>query len=171
MKIIEGMKAIKSKLRKCEDLREKIDRYSADLDYQNPVYDDQGERVQGWLTQHHDLILEITHLKSRIQATNLATELTITIGDDEVTRPIAEWVIRRRELISLEIKAWGRLTDRGLEDGRVRLPGSDDLHDVRVRRYFSPDTRDRKIEELKSELEDIDAKLEIANATTDLVDL
>ena len=125
--------------------------------------------MSSWLTQHHDLVLKVVELKRRILATNLCTQATITIGAKPITRSIADWVIRRRELIDLEVQAWESLTDRNLAEGRMNVPGGDAVY-VRIERFFDPKERDRKVEELKREKEDIDAQLEIVNATTELAE-
>lgn len=176
MKLIEAMKEIKHTLRKMEDLRKKISSYCADLDCMQPTYgtaEDQRKRISEWLQAHNDLALRLTDLKKAQQNTNLQTKVTIKVGDIEVTRSITEWVIRRREIIALQLSAYNSLSDRDLAERGLRTLGNEEesrkLKIARVRFYFDASSRDQQIEILKNETEGIDKALEIANATTDLI--
>lgn len=169
MLLIEGLKEVKGTLRKMEDIRAKIAKNSADLDIQSPAYPDQKKQVSEWLQAHHDLALYLTTLKRNIQRTNLATEVGIRIGDNTVIRTIAEWIIRRRESVDLEVKAWGVLTDRNLNDTAMRT-GAGDTTVAKVRRYYDSVERDKNIELLHTEKESIDKVLEVRNATTQLIE-
>ncbi len=169
MKLIEGMKNVKSILRKMEDMRGKVQKYCADMDFQAPTYPNQKEQVSQWLQSHHDLALELTTLKRNIQKTNLYSDVTIRIGDKDVTRSIAEWVIRRREIVDLEVQCWAGLSNRSLQDVQLRT-GSGDTAPAKVRLYFDAKERDANVELYKSEKESIDKALEIANATTNLIE-
>lgn len=169
MKLIEAMKNVKSILRKMEDIRGKVQKYCADLDIQSPTYSDQRGQIAQWLQSHHDLAIELTVLKKNIQRTNLYSDVTIYIGDKGVTRSIAEWVIRRREIVDLEVQCWAGLSNRGLSDVQLRT-GSGDTTPAKVRLYFDAKERDANVELFKSEKESIDKALEIANATTSLIE-
>lgn len=170
MKIIEAMKLIKSLMVKAEDLRQKIGNHAADLDFETPLYPEQKKTVAGWLQAHSDIMKEVLYLRVAIQKTNLATDVTITLDGKDVTKTIAEWIHRRRDLASLEMNAWKRLTDRGLKEGF--MPGSSPgvQKEVKIRRYFDPLERDHKIEVYTTEPHLIDSRLEVVNAVTDLID-
>ena len=167
MKIIEGMKQIKDLQRKAEDLRTKIAKCSADLDFETQQYPDQEQRVSGWLQAHSDILKEILDLRVRIQKTNIAVSVCIDLGGVVVTKTIAEWIHRRRDLAKMEQLAWAGLTDKGLKEGQVKQSDGT-IRDVRLRRYYKPEERDEKISLYKSEPLLIDAKLEVVNATTEL---
>ena len=176
MKLIEAIKSIKTTLRKMEDLRKKIASHCADLDCMQPTYgnaEEQKKKINEWLQSHHDLALSLTNLKKAISETNLATNVTIKIGKNEIARSIAEWIIRRREIIDLEINAYSALTDRSLTEKGLRAMGNIDeskkLSNARVRFYFDATNRDEQIDLLKEEKDSIDKNLEIINATTDLI--
>ena len=169
------MKDQKYTLRKMEDLRKKISMYCADLDCMQPTYgsaEEQSKKVSEWLQMHHDLALQLTDLKRKIQKTNLNIPVMIKVGDVDITRSIAEWVIRRREIIDLETQSYSILSDRGLSDRSImmRSVDSDKVKNARVRFYFDASERDKKLEILKNEKESIDKALEITNAITDLIE-
>jgi hypothetical protein len=168
MKIIEALKQIKDLKRKADDVREKLKTHCCDMDYETPLYPDQKSQVSNWLQMHRDLVREIGRLKFCLAKTNLHTSVTITIGDNEITKTIYEWIERRRELAGLEKQAWDALTNRNLREGKVQQ-SQGQVVDVKIRYYFDPIQRDRLVSQLSSEPQLIDGKLEVVNATTDLV--
>jgi hypothetical protein len=179
MMIIEGMKKIKDLQQKAADLREKVKAHGADLDIQEPVYENQKDKVEGWIQAHTDLMKEIVDLRVRIMRTNIATYVTVRLGDKDVIKSIAEWVVRRgnkREpgLWQHDYQLWAGLTEqaiaqRGLKDGQLTLvPGTQPVA-VKLRRYFDVNVRDAALDLYRSEANVIDAALEVANATTELL--
>lgn len=175
MRLIEAMKSVKHTLRKMEDLKKKVSMYCADLDCMQPTYGDANEqkkKVSEWLQMYHDLALKLTEIKRDIQNTNLNTPVTIKVGDDPVTRSIAEWVIRRREIIDLEVALYSVLSDRGLADKSLMTRSmleDNKVKNARVRFYFDASERDKRLETLKTEKESIDTTLETINATTEVI--
>lgn len=169
MKIIEAMKQIKDSQIKATDLRAKIGQYCADLSFETPLYTDQKSQVAEWLQAHSDIMKEILRLRVAIQRTNLSTQVTIELGGKQVTKSLAEWVHRRRDLAGLEQAAWNKLSDRGLKEGTAKNSTGIEV-DVKIRRYFDPKERDTKIELYRSEPSKIDSTLEVVNAVTDLIE-
>lgn len=170
MKIIEAMKEQKRLAEKVEDLQKKVANHCADLDYETPVYQNQGDIVQGWLQSIHDTIKEAMRLAIAVQKTNLATKVTIDIGEKEpVTHSIAEWILRRRTYANVEMASWSKLTDKNLREGQTTNSAGEKVV-VKIRRYYDPLVRDKKIEVYRSEPGIIDRTLEVVNATTDIVE-
>lgn len=168
MKLIEGMKQIKDLVRKAEDLRKRVAECSADLDIETPRYDGQKEKLAGWVQAYTDLLREILRLRFCIAKTNLNTEVAIELGGKVVTKTIAEWIHRRRDLAGLELLIWTAQSDKGLKEGQIKQSDGQ-ARDVKIRRYYNPEERDEKINALKSEPLLIDSKLEVINAITDLM--
>lgn len=169
MKLIEALKQLKDYSRKLEDLQSKIAKHSADLDFETALYPDQKKQVSEWVQAHGDLIREISSLRFRLQKTNINTQVTITIGDNRITKTIFEWIQRRKDLAKAESKAWAALTDGNRKEGQVPQSNGGVLS-VKIRRYYDPEVRDKKLEILNSENSLVDAALEMVNATTDLMD-
>lgn len=174
MKVIEGMKQIKTLKKKCEDLRQKVAQNCADLDYETPVYgnpEQQAKEVRGWIQAHHDCLKEIQRLWIAIQRTNLATKVTISLGGKNVEKTVAEWVLRRRELANLELSMWRGIGDRGLKEGVMPKSNPDQpLREVKIRRYYDPRERDAMVTLYTGEATTIDSSLEVSNAVTDLIE-
>ena len=171
MKLIEAMKLKKELQKKAEDLRKKIAESCVHLSIESPLYGEkQGEHVKGWLQGHQDLVKELRNLAISIQRTNLQTKVKMQIGGEEVELSIAEWIMRRRELANMEKAAWESLTDRGLRDQMMVGSDGKSQQPVKVIRYYDPVVRDRMVDTFKHEPSRIDSKLEVINASTDLIE-
>lgn len=171
MKLIAALKSVKELQVKAADLREKIARHAAYMSVETPVYPNQREQVSQWLQAHEDITREIASLSVRLARTNAATLVPIRVGAVLLTKPITEWIIRRRLLADLDQKAWTSLTDRGLQK-EAAIPSSSGGEPTKVTiiRCFDPVQRDEKVALYKGEPVAIDVALETVNATTDLLD-
>jgi hypothetical protein len=171
MKLIEAMKKLKDLNIKAEDLRKKVALNCADLSLETPLYGaDQKATVDGWIQAHSDILQEILKLRVAIQRTNLATPVTIAVGGKQVSKSIAEWIHRRRDLAKLDMDMWAKLGDRNLKEQNIQTAPGGPITEVRIRRYYDPALRDAKLELYRSEPSTIDATLEVTNAVTDLID-
>lgn len=169
MKIIQAMKLIKSNKEKIEDLKARIKSSCANLSHETPLYGPTtATKIEGWLQSIRDLLHDNMEMSLKIQKTNLATPVTITIGDKNITKSIAEWVLRRRLFAAVEHSSWAMLTDRGLKEGVMKTSVGD--LQVTIQRHYNPDLRDKMLDMLRSEPHLIDSTLETVNAVTDLVD-
>lgn len=170
MKIIEGMKRVKANKEKIVDLQTRIAEVSAHLSHETPKYGTETpERIREWSQSIHDIIQENIRLLTAIARTNLATQATITIGERNVTKTLAEWIWRRREYAALDLITWQKMTDRNLKEGNIATSTGVPMP-VTIIRNYDPNERDRKIAEYKSEAHEIDATLEVINAVTDLLE-
>lgn len=170
MKLIEALKQQKDLLRKAQDIRAKIAAHSAYLSHETPVYgENQEEQVRQWVQAHTDIVKEVSRLRVAIQRTNLMTEVTIELEGNIITKCIAEWIHRRRDLAQLELSAYAKLTDRRLQEGTLNQSTGVPI-DVKILRCYRPAERDVKIEALTSEPVLVDSRLEIVNAITDLIE-
>lgn len=169
MKIIEALKKIKDLKRKADDLKDKVKTYCADLDCETPVYADQKRQVAEWLQSHSDVLKEILSLRLAIARTNLETQVTIRIGDTNVTKSITEWIHRRKDLAKEEETIWRGLSDRGIKPTQsYTLTANTPPVVVKLRLYFDAAERDKKIDLYRTEPTLIDSTLEVINAVTDL---
>ncbi len=170
MKLIQAMKKLKDLAIKAEDLRGKVAQFAADLTIETPQYPDQRGQVSEWIQAHSDVQKEILRLRVAIQRTNIQTPVTIELDGKQVTKSIAEWIHRRRDLAKLELDMWSKLGDRGLKEQNVQTSPGGSVTEIRIRRYFDPKERDAKRELFRTEPSVIDSTLEVVNATTDLLE-
>ena len=174
MKIIEAMKQIKDLQRKADDLVTKVTQYGVDMDIEAPTYgtvEQQRQQVGEWVQAHRDIVKEILRLRVAIQRTNLATQVAIELEGKPVTKSIAEWIHRRRDLATLEQTVYNRVMQRaaGMRAGTVRASSGEEKV-AQVRRYFDQGAYDERVAALRSEPLIIDGTLEVVNAVTDLVE-
>ena len=169
MKLIEAMKQIKALGVKAADLQAKVAATCANLDIETPVYADPKGQVAEWIQAHGDILKEIMRLRVGIQRTNLSTQVSIEIGGVQVTKCIAEWIHRRRDLAKAEMDMWSKLGDRGLKEGFMGQSTGAEPRAVKIVRHFDPKERDAKIDLYRSEPSKIDGTLEVVNAVTDLM--
>lgn len=169
MRLIEALKKIKDLERKHDDIVEKIKMNSAISSIETPTYPDQKKQVSEWLQMSGDLITEILRLRIAIQTTNLKTSVTVELGGKRVKKTIAEWIHRRRDLANSNDEAWSALSDRKIKEGAATGPGGQDMM-IKIVRFYDPVKRDTMRELYRSEPGTIDSALEVANATTTLVE-
>lgn len=169
MKIVEALKKIKALEKKAEDLKIKIGQHCVDMDYETPMYQDQSAQVSSWMQSYSDTLREINQLSHRLQKTNVMTMVKIELEGRTIEKSIFEWIQRRRKLAAMECAMYEKLTDKGLKEGAFNTSGGQTVP-AKIRRYYSPSERDKKISALKNEPFEIDGRLEIINATTDLLD-
>lgn len=178
MKLIEGLKEIERLKKKLDDLRNKVGEHCAHSSLKQPEYgNDQQKMVDKWIQSYHDTVQRILDLRIAIAQTNLNTDVTIELGGKQVTKSIAEWIHRRRELANLDANLYRTLNDKHVNVGKIRTVNpsmgamqTDDNDEVDVTsvRYYDPEVRDTKLELYDSEPSIIDGKLEIVNAVTDI---
>lgn len=171
MKLIQAMKKLKDLKTKADDLRAKVGQHCALLSIETPTYGEkQQSQVTEWIQAHHDVLKEILGLRTSIQRTNLATKVSIELDGKHVTKTVAEWIHRRRDLAQAEMQMWSALGDRNLKEQNVQTSPGGPVTEIRVRRYFDPVERDKNVAAYRSEPSVIDGALEITNATTDLIE-
>lgn len=170
MKIIEAMKRVKANKEKIADLQKQIGQFCANLNFKSPTYGTEtANKVSEWLQACDDVSKQNSKLLVAIQRTNLATPVTITLGDSNITKSIAEWVWRRREYAAIDLKTWMALTDRNLKEG-TGMNSSGTPVDIKIVRHYDPVKRDRMVAMYKSEAHEINSALEVINAVTDLIE-
>ncbi len=171
MKIIQALKQIKDLKKKADDILAKVKEHSADLDCNTPTYPDQRRQVSEWAQSYSDIIKEILRLHIAIQKTNLETNVTIELGNKQVTKSIAEWIHRRKALAEMERLIWLHMTDKGLKS-EYKNKITDKAPERTIQRvlYYDPVERDNKVELFRSEPSKIDSTLEVINAVTDIKD-
>lgn len=169
MKLIEALKELKRLQIKLTDLTSKVHTYCADYDYETPAYENQSNQIREWVQGYEDTCKRILELRIALQKTNLVTMVTIELGGRQVTKSIAEWVHRRRDLAKLQMGIWSALGDRNLKEGTIKT-STGESREVKIRRYYSPRDKDEHMSALRDEPSLVDATLEVVNAVTDLVE-
>lgn len=168
MYIIEALKEVKHLREKISDLTKKIGNNSAHLENKPTEYKDPAAEIKSWQAQIHATTQRIEELLCRINMTNLLTNVTITIGKKTVTKSIAAWIYRRTGLSTFDLNAWMACTSKGL---KIEIDKTEANKVYSVILNYDAKTRDLKTEEFGCEAGLIDTRLEIVNATTQLIEL
>lgn len=172
MKIIEALKKIKDHEQKVEELKARVKDNCALTNLETPKYaPDQAAKIKEWLQGIRDTLFEIERLRVAIQRTNLETMVEIELPDgNKVTKSIAAWIHRRRDLAKSEAESWEVLGDRGLREGRMKTSQPSEEIEIKIVRFYDADERDKKRDALVREPSAIDGRLEIVNAVTELIE-
>jgi len=169
MKIIEALKELKTNAKKIDDTIKRIQLNSARKSYETSPYTDPSAQVKDWLNSVGGLVQRNGQLTLAIAKTNAATQVTIEIQGKQVTKSITEWIFRRRVGVQEETKAFLALTNRGLKDEQIKQTDGSVL-ESKVVLHYDQKMRDEILDALTMEPTLIDTRLEIVNATTDLME-
>ena len=177
MKIIEAMKRIKAIDAQIGVHANFISKNFARLTTEEaPFGEETSQKVQSAHQAVVSLIQEKNSLQARIQKTNITTPVTVSVvnqrGDREaVTKTISEWVFRRDRGVREEQSLVSLYEERFLKSKvGVQTLSNGEKVVVDVARAYEPDFIQQRSMALASEPLEIDAQLEIINATVDLVD-
>jgi len=169
MKIIQALKLCKDLEKKADDYIAMVRDHCAISSVETQKYADQKEQVRQWIQGHSDILKEILRLRTAIQRTNLQTNVTVELQGKQVTKTIAEWIHRRRDLANKEMALWNAIGDKGIKEGMANGPSGQPI-EIKIVRFYEPGKREEMRMALSSEPSTIDAHLEIANAVTDLIE-
>lgn len=169
MKLIEALKQTKDLARKADDIKKLVKDHCAISSLETSKFTNQSQQISEWVQAYGDILKEILRLRLAIQKTNLETDVTIDVGRKLVTKSIAAWIHRRRDLASSELQIWQILSDRGIREGMGQSPSGDPVA-IKINRFYDPAQRVKKMEIYASEPSIIDGKLEVINAITDLME-
>lgn len=168
MKIIEALKNLKIIKKKVERNNKEIERLASKVNSTKSYYptdDEQKQEIRSLVQSNLDLIKEYHRLKKNVEHTNLISNIEI----NGKNYSISDLLIGKRDTLDLETKTFQSLNDTEGEKQRRYAPAIDNKTPVVERLYEERWKMDnlRRIQDVK---DNIDAKLEIFNATTDLIE-
>lgn len=176
MTIIEGLKKIKLLKKKHASQVERIKNGCAELDYEDKDFtygkrEEQEAMIAGFVKSANDIIAEIENISLRISKTNIETDVTIELNGRSITKSISAWIMRRRELSKMACQPYYVMDNRGLQPKGYRVDGCEDMKVANVALFYNQKERDDLIIEMEGEPLEIDGKLEVVNATTQLLQI
>lgn len=169
MKIIEGLKRLKTLRKQIEDQCRKITEYSSKLSTEKAAFgteDEQKKTVQALVQSNVDLVKEFMALKKRIETTNLTT--MVNIGG--VTASISDHLTMKRTCGALITQTY-RAMNTSVADGKISTIANARLKDsgIAVERMFDEAQKNAAMKVNFDYLNAIEEQIEVINATTDLV--
>lgn len=171
MKIIEALKKLRSiekeiMKRNCED----ITKYASMASNEKPYFesaDKQRAEVRSLVQSSMDLIQNYMKLKRDIEYTNLMTKLIIKGKEYS----LQDALVIKRKLAGLALRVYQALNDSagGQRIATMRI-GSSEGKTITIERYYKEEDRNRGIKEWQDIVDEIESKLEVINATTDIIE-
>ena len=170
MKIIECLKQMKMNEKKIQKNVLQITQYSSIPSSEKPIFgseEEQKKEVKQLIQANLDLITRQTKLRVALQRTNMETE--VIIGD--ITASIDYFLYMKTKGIGFTISTYNALSDR---TARGRMMGGNTTVDGKrphVEHMYDEKEKNtalRKYGDLEGE---ISARLEVINATTDIIEV
>ena len=168
MKIVEGLKRLKVLEKRIASNSVDITKYASILSTEKPAFeteDKQREEVKKIIQASEDLASEYLKLKCQIEKTNL--NVTATIKNR--THTLSEFLIIKRKLAKMMQNVYQSLNlsaaEQRISSGRF---GTDQK--VNIVQLYDEDTRNTKLRGWQEMYEEVDSRLEVINATEDLVE-
>lgn len=168
MKLIEAMKELKLVEKRMEKNIEQITQYSSGLSNEKEIFGSeqkQIDEVKSLLQANVDLFNRYLYLKRSIERTNLETKVEFSIG----TYSISELLAIKRRLQHGVINTFKALNTQSAE-ARMRTIKIPDNVEVKVVRYYREEEKNLLLKSWMEFFENIDGRLEVVNATTDLIE-
>jgi hypothetical protein len=169
MTLVEALKRLRTIEKKITSNNAEVTRYASGLSTRKPLFDSEDRQLQEVksLTQSSvDLMTEYLKLKRRIDLTNLS----VTIEIEGQKRTIAEWLIVKRKTADLAISIFSALDDSAANAARRedRMYPSDGKT-PQVVKYYKEEVKMKELRGWQDVKAAIDGRLEVVNATTQLL--
>lgn len=167
IKLIEAMKELRLIEKKMERNRGYIERYSSVLNTEKPYFGTEAEQrkeVKSYIQANSDLFKRYLELKRAIEITNLKTVIKV----EGYEGSISEILVIKRKLAKLMEATFASLNDRRAERMKAQTPMIDGAQPHIVRLYDEKE-KNENIRYWQDLYSAIDARLEVVNATTDLI--
>ncbi len=168
MKIIEALKGLKVIEKRMAGNALEISNYASYVSTERLAFDNekaQRDEVRGRIQANEDLVVEYLKIKRALERTNLST--TIELDGKKFT--ICDLLVLKRRLGAF-IQATYRALNRSAAENRLRnAPAIGDQRPQIVQLYDEAE-KNSKLQKWQNLLDNIESRLEIINATTDLVE-
>jgi hypothetical protein len=169
MKVIEALKNLKTIQKRMEKNCQEITQYCAYVSTETPAFeteDKQRGEVQSRIQANLDLEEEYLRLKRAIEATNLAVK--VTIGTRTFT--ITELISIKRVLGKFHTATYSALNPNAVMQrlNEVFRKGIDGTNPAKVIVLYKEEDKNRNLRDWEDFMSQIDGKLEVLNAETEL---
>lgn len=171
MKIIEALKELKIIEKKMMRNFESITRYSSIVSIERPHFDTeakQRQEVKSYLQANIDLQERYRDLKKKIERTNL--EVKVELLGQKYT--LSDLLIIKRKIAAMMIKTYRSLNDTAAEQRLINYR-SDRISEgerPKVVRFYDEEEKNKMLRHWQDLNDIIDSRLEVINATTDLIE-
>ena len=168
MTIVEALKEVKLVEKRIAKNCESISQYASVLSNEKPAFDSEEEQramVKQLIQANMDLTTQYLRLKKNIEFTNLST--IVELAGKKYS--IFELIHLRRKAGEFILRTFSCLTETASEQKRARFFAAAG-QDVKVNRMFNESDKMKSLNEWQEFIEKIDGKLEVVNATTEILE-
>ena len=169
MKIIEGMKRLRVIEKRMESQRNAVTEYASKLSTEMPRFqtkEDQAKEVASLIQSNNDLCAEYLRIKRSIEYTNLK----VTVELQGKAYSISDLLVVKRKLADRMVATYRALNDTVARD-RLRNAPKFDGETPKVEVLYDERTKLDNIRKWQDLADIIDSRLEVINATTDLIEM
>ena len=166
MKIVEGLKRLQTIERKIYTNNKNITKYSSIINCERPIFnsvEEQKQKVKLLINENTLLCEEYLILKDKIDYTNN----TIKIEINNELRTINQFLNLKRKIGKLLISTYESLNESYSENRFCNFRGNN----IRIERMYDESYKIENLDYWNDILEQIDGKLEVYNATTDILNI
>lgn len=173
MKLIEGMKQLKVIEKRMKSNAERINQYAAIVSSERPIFNtevEQRKQVQSLIQANTDLAGEYLTLKKRVDFTNIQVRVSIS----KESYSISDLLQIRRVVGALMKGTYAALNDRLAEQRLIATrvsSGQTGEKPPRVERMYDETEKYGGMQKWQDLLDEIETRLEVINATTELLSL
>lgn len=170
MKIIEALKELPLIEKKIAKNIQQIQQYSSEADngHMSLPFGDaekQAKEVDSLVQSTNDLVSRSATLRRVLALTNA----TIHVEIGGVSRTISEWISYRERGFANQLNALRALND-SIAKGNLNKVGFDEQEGIKIARFYDEKDRNEKVLAVEDIQGQLDARLEMVNATTNLVE-
>lgn len=167
MIIVQGLKKIKTLKKKLDATHSEINMNAYWLESQDSNFS--ADTLTSLMQSANSIALEIESLMQSIHFTNSTTNMTLTLGKNNVTKTLSEWLTRRQNIKNCIEPSWQglqRVIQRARNEVSKDAEGNNIIDPIVY--GVSKEEVSRTVERLQMEIEEIDSNLEIFNAVHEL---
>lgn len=167
-KLIEAMKELNLLLKRMETNTHRINQYASLVSTERPVFGteaEQSQEVSRLIQANMDLADNYLNIKRSIDLTNLQTR--VAFDGREYT--ISDLLVLKRKLQTMILGTYQALNDNvavARAHQLVRVSGDPA---VQVVRCYDESRKHKELERWQTMFHEVDSRLEVVNATTDLI--
>jgi hypothetical protein len=169
MKIIEGMKRLGVIEKRMDSHRSTITEYSSKLSTEIPRFktkEAQAREVASLVQSNNDLCAEYLRIKRSIEYTNLKVSVEL----QGKSYSISDLLVIKRKLSAMMVSTYRALND-SMAQNRLRNTPRFEGESPKVEILYDERTKLENIRKWQDLEDAIDSRLEVINATTDLIEM
>lgn len=164
MKIVEAMKELKLIEKKMNKNNNSIQKYSSQPSNERPYFQDensQRKEIKNLVQSNIDLLNNYLELKKSIENTNLQTEVEF----DGRKYTISELLVLKRKLSKTMVETFESMNDQNARHNMMRVTDNT----IKIERFYDERERNEGLRKWQDFYDNIDSRLEVVNATTDII--